>query len=206
MIGKLKGVIDSFGEDWTIIDVGGVGYVVHCSSKTLGALPGPGEAAEIAIETYVREDQIRLFGFATAAERDWFRLLLNVQGVGTKVALAILSTLGPSELASAVSLQDKASVARSPGVGPKVAQRIVSELRDKVPAFAAVAAVPGGDPDGTVAAAAGGSAAADAVSALSNLGYAQAQAGAAVMTAVRQLGEDAGAEELIRAALKELAR
>lgn len=206
MIGKLKGVIDSFGEDWTIIDVGGVGYVVHCSSKTLGALPGPGEAAEIAIETYVREDQIRLFGFASAAERDWFRLLLNVQGVGTKVALGILSTLGPSELASAVSLQDKASVARSPGVGPKVAQRIVSELRDKVPAFAAVAAVPGGDPDAVAPGAAGGSAAADAVSALSNLGYVQAQAGAAVMAAVRQLGEDAGAEELIRAALKELAR
>ncbi len=204
MIGKLKGLIDSYGEDWVIVDVGGVGYHVQCSAKTLSALPSPGEAAAVAIETYVREDQIRLFGFASENERDWFRLLLSVQGVGTKVALAILSTLGPGELASAVALQDKAQVARAPGVGPKVAQRIVTELKDKAPAMS------GADPalaglqsalDAPLA-----TPAVDAVSALVNLGYGQTQAGAAVSAAIRQSGEDAGAEELIRVALKELAR
>ncbi len=204
MIGKLKGLIDSYGEDWVIVDVGGVGYHVQCSGKTLAALPSPGEAATVAIETYVREDQIRLFGFASENERDWFRLLLSVQGVGTKVALAILSTLGPAELASAIALQDKAQVARAPGVGPKVAQRIVTELKDKAPAMS------GADPalaglqtalDATVA-----TPAVDAVSALVNLGYGQTQAGAAVSAAIRQSGEDAGTEDLIRVALKELAR
>lgn len=204
MIGKLKGLIDSYGEDWVIVDVGGVGYHVQCSAKTLSALPSPGEAAAVAIETYVREDQIRLFGFASENERDWFRLLLSVQGVGTKVALAILSTLGPGELASAVALQDKAQVARAPGVGPKVAQRIVTELKDKAPAMS------GADPalaglqsalDAPLP-----TPAVDAVSALVNLGYGQTQAGAAVSAAIRQSGEEAGAEDLIRVALKELAR
>lgn len=204
MIGKLKGLVDSRGEDWVIVDVGGVGYHVQCSARTLSALPSPGEAAAVAIETYVREDQIRLFGFASQNERDWFRLLLGVQGVGTKVALAILSTLGPGELASTVALQDKAQVARAPGVGPKVAQRIVTELKDKAPAMS------GADPalagmrnalDAPLA-----TPAADAVSALANLGYGQTQAGAAVSAAIRQCGEDAGTEELIRVALKELAR
>ena len=204
MIGKLKGLIDSYGEDWVIVDVGGVGYHVQCSAKTLSALPSPGEAAAVAIETYVREDQIRLFGFASENERDWFRLLLSVQGVGTKVALAILSTLGPGELASAVALQDKAQVARAPGVGPKVAQRIVTELKDKAPAMSGADPALAGlqtaldAPDATPAV--------DAVSALVNLGYGQTQAGAAVSAAIRQSGEDAGAEELIRVALKELAR
>ena len=138
MIGKLKGLIDSYGEDYVILDVGGVGYQVHCSSRTLQALPSPGEAAVLSIETYVREDQIKLFGFRSDTEREWFRLLQTVQGVGAKVALAVLSTLPPSDLANAIALRDKAAVARTPGVGPKVAERIVTELKDKAPAFANV--------------------------------------------------------------------
>ena len=136
MIGKLKGLINSYGEDYVILDVGGVGYQVHCSSRTLQALPSPGEAAVLSIETYVREDQIKLFGFRSDTEREWFRLLQTVQGVGAKVALAVLSTLPPAELANAIALRDKAAVSRTPGVGPKVAERIVTELKDKAPAFA----------------------------------------------------------------------
>jgi Holliday junction DNA helicase RuvA len=187
MIGKLKGIIDTYGPDWVIIDVGGVGYLVHCSARTLAALPAVGEAAAVAIETYVREDVIRLFGFASSQERDWFRLLLGVQGVGTKVALAVLGTLTPNELASAIAMQDKALIARAPGIGPKVAQRVVAELRDKAPALGAVdpalAALQGSLEAGVP------TAAGDAVSALLNLGYGQAQAGAAVSTALRKAGE-----------------
>jgi Holliday junction DNA helicase RuvA subunit len=131
MIGKLKGLIDAYGEDYVILDVGGVGYQVHCSARTLQALPSPGEAAVLSIETYVREDQIKLFGFRGDTEREWFRLLQTVQGVGAKVALAVLSTLPPSDLADAIALRDEAAVTRTPGVGPKVAERIVTELRDK---------------------------------------------------------------------------
>src|SRR2546421_4299549 len=131
MIGKLKGLIDGYGEDYVILDVGGVGYQVHCSGRTLQALPAPGEAVVLSIETYVREDQIRLFGFRTDVEREWFRLLQTVQGVGAKVALSVLGTLKPAELATAVATRDRAMVARSPGVGPKVAERIVTELKDK---------------------------------------------------------------------------
>src|SRR5256885_8084649 len=136
MIGKLKGLIDSYGEDYVILDVGGVGYLVHCSARTMQALPAPGEAATLSIETYVREDQIKLFGFLSDVEREWFRLLQTVQGVGAKVALAVLGTLKPSELASAIAMRDKAMVARTPGVGPKVAERIVTELKDRAPAYA----------------------------------------------------------------------
>lgn len=204
MIGKLKGIIDTYGPDWVIIDVSGVGYLVHCSARTLAALPAAGEAAAVAIETYVREDVIRLFGFASAQERDWFRLLQSVQGVGTKVALAVLSTLTPNELASAIAMQDKALIARTPGIGPKVAQRVISELKDKAPALGSV------DPalaalQGTIETGAP-SAAGDAVSALINLGYGQTQAGAAVSAALRKSGDEASAESLIRVALKELAR
>src|SRR5688572_3818497 len=135
MIGKLKGVIDSYGEDFVILDVGGVGYQVQCSARTLQALPAPGEAATLSIETYVREDQIRLFGFMSDGEREWFRLLQTVQGVGAKVALSVLSTFKPADLASAVALGDKAAIRRAPGVGPKVAERIVTELKDKAPAY-----------------------------------------------------------------------
>src|SRR6266404_2317891 len=136
MIGKLKGVIDSYGEDFIVLDVHGVGYLVHCSARTLQALPAAGEATSLSIETHVREDQIRLFGFSSDVEREWFRLLQTVQGVGAKVALSVLSTLKPADLASAIALRDKAMVARTPGVGPKVAERIVTELKDKAPAYA----------------------------------------------------------------------
>ena len=135
MIGKLKGVIDSYGEDSVIVDVNGVGYLVHCSARTLQELPRVGEPVTLSIETHVREDQIRLFGFLTDVEREWFRLLQTVQGVGTKVALAVLGTLKPADLASAIAMRDKAMVARTPGVGPKVAERIVTELKDKAPAY-----------------------------------------------------------------------
>jgi Holliday junction DNA helicase RuvA len=182
MIGKLKGLIDSYGEDFVILDVGGVGYQVHCSGRTLQALPAPGEAAVLSIETYVREDQIKLFGFRSDVEREWFRLLQTVQGVGAKVALAVLGTLPPAELANAIALRDKAAVTRTPGVGPKVAERIVTELKDKVPAFANI------DP------------------ALVNLGYGQPQAAAAIASASRSAGEHAETAQLIRLGLKELAK
>ena len=136
MIGKLRGIVDCYGEDNIVLDVNGVGYLVHCSARTLQALPAQGEAVTLSIETHVREDQIRLFGFLTDVEREWFRLLQTVQGVGAKVALAVLGTLKPAELASAIAMRDKATVARTPGVGPKVAERIVTELKDKAPAYA----------------------------------------------------------------------
>lgn len=136
MIGKLKGTIDEIGEDHVVLDVHGVGYVAHCSARTLAKLGRAGEAAVLFIETYVREDQLKLFGFLSALEREWFRLLQSVQGVGSKVALAVLSTLTPGELANAIALQDKTSISRAPGVGPKVAVRIVTELKNKAPAFA----------------------------------------------------------------------
>lgn len=206
MIGKLKGVVDSVFEDHVILDVHGVGYVVHCSGRTLQALPRAGEAAVLLIETHVREDQIRLFGFFAESEREWFRLLQGIQGIGTKTALAILSTLKPSEIAHAVALGDKAALARAPGVGPRVATRIVTELKDKMPSFTAA------DPslarlaaDIDAADAAGGPAA-DAVSALMNLGYAMPQAHAAIAAAARSAGEGATAETLIRLGLRELAK
>lgn len=205
MIGKLKGVIDSYGEDFVILDVHGVGYLVHCSARTLQALPGEGEAVTLSIETHVREDQIRLFGFLSDVEREWFRLLQTVQGVGAKVALAVLSTLKPADLASAVAMRDKASVARAPGVGPKVAERIVTELKDKAPAFASI------DPavirlSSAVDERRAPQPVADAVSALVNLGYGQPQAAAAIAAAARSAGEGADTAKLIRLGLKELAR
>jgi Holliday junction DNA helicase RuvA len=205
MIGKLKGIIDSYGEDFVILDVNGVGYLVHCSVRTLQALPAAGEPVVLAIETHVREDQIRLFGFLFDGEREWFRLLQTVQGVGTKVALSILGTLTPADLASAIALRDKAMVARSPGVGPKVAERIVTELKDKAPAYA--------DLDPAVIRLSGAlderrapQPVSDAVSALVNLGYGQPQAAAAIAAAARTAGEGADARSLIRLGLKELAK
>ena len=203
MISKLKGRIDAYGPDWVVIDVGGVGYHCSCSTKTLSHLPAVGEFAEILTEMLVSQDMIRLVGFATQGEREWFRLLQTVQGVGTKVALAVLSTFSTAELTNAIALQDKAMVSSAPGVGPKVAQRIVSELKDKAPAFAPA--------DPALAklqadlSAPKPTAASDAVSALVNLGYGQSQAGAAVSAAMRKAGEDAATERLIRLALKELA-
>jgi Holliday junction DNA helicase RuvA len=205
MIGKLKGTIDSYGEDFIVVDVHGVGYLVHCSARTLQALPGEGQAVTLAIETHVREDQIRLFGFLSDLEREWFRLLQTVQGVGTKVALSILSTLKPADIASAITLRDKAMITRSPGVGPKVAERIVTELKDKAPAYSAIdpAVVRFSD---SIEEKSAPRPVADAVSALINLGYGQPQAAAAVAAATQAAGEGADAARLIRAALKELAR
>ena len=205
MIGKLKGVIDSYGDDNVILDVNGVGYLVHCSSRTLQELPPAGQVAALSIETYVREDQIRLFGFMTDVEREWFRLLQTVQGVGAKVALAVLGTLKPADLASAIAMRDKAMVARTPGVGPKVAERIVTELKDKAPAYAEV------DPalvrlSGALEDKRAPQPISDAVSALVNLGYGQPQAAAAVAAAARSAGDGAEVKTLIRLGLKELAK
>jgi Holliday junction DNA helicase RuvA len=205
MIGKLKGIIDSYGEDYIIVDVGGVGYLVHCSARTLQALPAQGEAVTLAIETHVREDQIKLFGFTSDLEREWFRLLQTVQGVGTKVALAILSTLKPADLASAIALRDKAAIVRTPGVGPKVAERIVTELKDKAPAYADI------DPaivrlSGAVDENRAPRPVADAVSALVNLGYGQPQAAAAIAAASRSAGDGAETKQLIRLGLRELSK
>jgi Holliday junction DNA helicase RuvA len=205
MIGKLKGIIDSYGDDHIILDVNGVGYLVHCSARTLQALPATGEPVVMAIETHVREDQIRLFGFLLDGEREWFRLLQTVQGVGTKVALSILGTLNPADLASAIALRDKAMVARSPGVGPKVAERIVTELKDKAPAYAEL------DPavvrlSGELDARRAPQPVSDAVSALVNLGYGQPQAAAAIAAAARAAGEGADTKSLIRLGLKEIGK
>ncbi|MBI4274283.1 MAG: Holliday junction branch migration protein RuvA [Rhizobiales bacterium] len=205
MIGKLKGFIDSYGEDYVILDASGVGYLVHCASRTLQALPRPGEAVTLSIETHVREDQIRLFGFLTDVEREWFRLLQTVQGVGAKVALSVLGTLKPAELASAIAMRDKAAISRAPGVGPKVAERIVTELKDKAPAYTSI------DPavirlSGDVEERRAPQPVLDAVSALINLGYGQPQASAAIAAASRSAGEKADAPQLIRLGLKELAR
>jgi Holliday junction DNA helicase RuvA len=205
MIGKLRGVIDSYGDDSVVLDVHGVGYLVHCSARTLQSLPAPGEAATISIETWVREDQIRLYGFATDLEREWFRILTGVQGVGAKVALAVLGTLKVADLANAIALGDKAQIARTPGVGPKLAQRLIIELKDKAPAFANI------DPavvrlQGDLAERRAPLPVSEAVSALVNLGYGEIQASAAIAAAVRSAGDKATTESLIRLGLKELAR
>ena len=205
MIGKLKGIIDSYGEDFIILDVNGVGYLVHCSARTLQELPAMGQGATLSIETYVREDQLRLFGFMSDVEREWFRLLQTVQGVGAKVALSVLGTLKPADLATAITMRDKAMVARAPGVGPKVAERIVTELKDKAPAYAGL------DPavvrlSGAVEEKRAPQPISDAVSALVNLGYGRPQAASAVAAAARSAGEGADAANLIRLGLKELAK
>ena len=205
MIGKLKGTIDSYGEDYIILDVGGVGYLVHCSARTLQALPAAGQAATLAIETHVREDQIRLFGFLTDAEREWFRLLQSVQGVGAKVALSVLGAFKPADLATAIAMGDKTAIRRAPGVGPKVAERLVIELKDKAPAYSAL------DPavirlSGAVDEKRAPQPLLDAVSALINLGYGQPQAAAAISAAARSAGEGAEAKQLIKLGLKELSK
>jgi holliday junction DNA helicase RuvA len=203
MIGKLRGILDSAGKDWLIIDVGGVGYEVTCPSRTLSRLPAPGQPLTLIIETHVREDHIKLFGFLSEAERSWFRLLQNVQGVGTKVALSVLGILEPHELANAIAMQDKAHISRAPGVGPKVAQRIVSELRDKAPAL-----LMGGNLASAVsgtAASGQSSSVSDAISALVNLGYGAGDASAAIASVSAKAGKEARAEDLIRLGLKELA-
>ncbi len=198
MIAHLKGRLDSTGADHAVIDVGGVGYLVGASSKTLAALGSVGEAAMLHTEMLVAEDSIRLVGFAHASERDWFRLLTGVQGVGARVALAILSTLDPADLSRAVAAQDKATVARANGVGPKLAARIVLELKDRI----------GGVALGPAAAAqvAPSGAGADAVSALLNLGFRPAEASAAVTAAEEELGAAATLDALVRLALRKAAK
>lgn len=204
MIGKLKGIVDSSGEDWVVIDVGGVGYHVTCSRRTLQNLPASGGAVTLSIETKVSDEAIRLIGFESDAERDWFRLLLGVQGVGTRVALGVLGTLAPADLARAIALDDRKAISAAPGVGAKVAARIAAELKDKAPEGASLAAMletpVNGTPVPSVAPMR------DAVSALVNLGYPQAQAAGAVAAAAKGLDEAATAEQLIRQGLKELAR
>ena len=198
MIAKLRGILEDTGADWAVIDVAGVGYLVHCSAKTLAALGAAGEACTVFTDLQVSENDMRLLGFAEAAERDWFRLLTQVQGVGSKVALAILSALAPHDLATACAQGDAAMVARANGVGPKLAGRIVNELKDKV------GAVAGGMAAGAVVSPKGGTSA-DAVSALENLGFKPATASRAVAEALTELGDGAGEGELIRVALRKAA-
>ena len=209
MIGKLTGKIDAIGESHLIIDVGGVGYEVQASVRTLRNLK-VGETARLTIDTHVREDAIRLYGFSSEIERTWFRALQNVQGVGAKVALAVLGVLSPQELANAIALGDAGAVGRAPGVGKKIAQRITTELKDKAPTLtvahldkgAGTMAVAGVQADNE----SGGLSTAEAISALSNLGYQPTQAAQAIAVAARELGFEADTGALIRRGLKELAR
>ena len=206
MIGKLRGKVDAIGESFLIVDVGGVGYEVQASARTLRNL-SVGEEVSLTIDTHVREDAIRLFGFASEVERNWFRTLQNVQGVGSKVALGLLGTLSPSDLANAIALADWASVEQAPGIGKKLAQRIVAELKDKAPALSVAGLhIPSAAMNGSKGAPREDNAAAEALSALTNLGYQPAQASGAIAVAARELGEGADTAKLIRRGLKELAR
>jgi Holliday junction DNA helicase RuvA len=204
MIAHLKGLLSATGMDNAVIDVGGVGYLVGMSSRSLSALGSPGEAVTVHTEMLVGEDFVRLFGFASEAERDWFRLLTGVQGVGARVALAILSALEPADLHRAIAMQDKAMVARANGVGPKLAERIVRELKDKVGTIATGPLAIGGVSI-AVAGPEGGTAA-DAMSALGNLGFKPFEASTAVAAAQAELGEDASLDALVRLALRKAAK
>jgi holliday junction DNA helicase RuvA len=202
MIAKLAGIVDHVGADMAVIDVHGVGYLAFCSARTLGRLPAAGSPARLLIETHVRDDHIHLYGFIDAAERDWFRLLTTVQGVGPRLAMALLSAAPPDQLALAIAAQDKAALIRAEGVGTRLAARIINELRDKPSGLAvasggAAAAAPYPGPDGP--------AAADAVSALVNLGYRPAEAARAIAAASQQLGSEAAVAGLIKAGLQQLA-
>lgn len=206
MIGKLRGKVDAIGEAHAIIDVNGVGYEVQLSARTLRGLK-LGDEVSLTIDTHVREDAIRLFGFQSELERSWFRQLQNVQGVGAKVALGVLGILSPSDLASAIALQNAAAVEQTPGVGKKLAQRIVAELKDKAPALTLQGGsgqAAGGVPSAIEAI--GSDATAEALSALTNLGYNPAQASAAIAKAVQEAGGDADTATLIRRGLKELSQ
>ena len=202
MIAKLTGLLDSVGDDWAVLDVGGVGYLVFCSTRTLSQLPGSGEAVSFVIETHIREDHIHLYGFLEQAEIEWFRLLTSVQGVGAKVGLGILSVLTPKDLSDAILAMDKGTIIRAPGVGPKLAARILTELKDKAgglekfaPAAAAALVADDGAARGILD---------DAVSALVNLGYPRGEAFGTVTGVMRTMGDDATVEDLIRVGLKEL--
>jgi len=200
MIASLSGIVEQATAESVVVDVGGVGYLVFAASRTLARLPARGEPVRLLIETHVREDHIHLYGFADEAERGWFRLLTTVQGVGAKTALAVLSALTPDALAAAVMAQDKAALTQAGGVGRKLAQRIVMELREKI---GAVAFGPAAQPeDGSAET---GVVTGDAVSALVNLGYPRTDAFAAVSAAARALGSEARLDALVKASLKELA-
>jgi Holliday junction DNA helicase RuvA len=210
MIGKLRGIVDAVGEAHAIVDVNGVGYEVQASARTLRTLQS-GQEVSLAIETHVREDAIRLYGFASEVERAWFRTLQTIQGVGAKVALGVLGTLAPQDLANAVALQNWGAVEQAPGVGKKLAQRIVAELKDKAPALSIAglslpAAAKAGIGHRPLHGYREGDAAAEAISALTNLGYQPSQASQAVAAAMTELGKAADTPALIRRGLKELAR
>jgi Holliday junction DNA helicase RuvA len=204
MIAKLTGRLDFAGRDHIVIDVGGVGYLVRCPARTLAALPVPGETVSVAVETLVREDAIDLYGFVDPAERDWFRLLMTVQGVGAKVALALLSALNPADLAAAIAAEDKTMLTRADGVGPKLATRLAMELKDKAGTMTLGRALASTPAAGGTVPLGGDAAAADAVSALVNLGYRRPEAAGAVERAMKKLGKGARVEALIPAGLKEL--
>jgi Holliday junction DNA helicase RuvA len=198
MIAKLTGTLEDTGPDWAVIDVAGVGYLVHCSAKTLDGLGISGDAVTVHTELQVSENDMRLIGFSSGAEREWFRLLTGVQGVGSKMALAVLSALSAEELQAACAQGDAAMVARAQGVGPKLAGRIVNELKDKAGALPSA-------PGGAAIPLPPGSATADAVSALQNLGFKPAVATSAVAHAVGELGDGADLDALVRVALKRAA-
>jgi len=200
MIARLRGRLDGIEEDHAVVDVGGVGYLVVCSTRTLAALPRPGEAVDLLIDTQVREESITLYGFRHASERAWFRLLQTVQGVGARVALGLLSVLPPDQLAQAIVAQDRAALTRASGVGPRLAGRIASELKDRLGGLALGLVGLAGAP-----AAALNATAADAVSALVNLGYGRTEAHAAIAKAAVTLGQGAALDALIRTGLQELA-
>lgn len=205
MIGKLTGTIDTIGEDFVILDVQGVGYLVQCSTRTLARLGSAGEPAKLAIETHVREDAIRLYGFATDAERGWFRLLQTVQGVGAKVALAVLGAMSAEVLAAAIARQDKALIAQAQGIGPRLAARLVTELKDKMPEGLPLAPPQPGSASPIVSEDTPAMRdARDAIAGLLTLGYGRAQAADAVASARESLGEAADTAALIRHALKHL--
>ncbi len=207
MIGKLKGIVDAIGESHCVIDVNGVGYEVQASSRTLRNMK-LGDTVSLAIDTHVREDAIRLFGFSSEVERSWFRTLQNVQGVGSKVALSVLGTMAPNDLAQAIALGNWAAMEEAPGVGKKLAQRLILELKDKAPALSVAGLnVPAASAAGGAASvvAPDGNAAAEAISALTNLGYQPSQASQAVALAAKELGKDAATSALIRRALREMA-
>lgn len=203
MIARLAGVLVSAGVDTAVIDVNGVGYLVSASARTLSGMGPIGSSVILQIETQVREDAIQLFGFLTEDERDWFRLLTTVQGVGGRVALAILSVLPPADIQAAIAMKDTASVARANGVGPKLAARIVNELKDKAGTIAASTGF--ATPVFAAAASAADGSARDALSALANLGFRPAEASRAVAEAQAELGEGAAFGDLVRVALKKSA-
>jgi Holliday junction DNA helicase RuvA len=202
MIAKLAGVVEQMESDAAVIDVNGVGYLAFCSTRTIGRLPSAGLPVRLLIETHVREDHIHLYGFIDVAERDWFRLLTTVQGVGARLALSILSALAPETLGLAILAQDKPALAQAEGVGPRLAARIVNELRDKISSVVAPAAAPVASRSEPT----NGGVTADAISALENLGVGRTEALGAIAAAARRLGSEAGADVLIKAGLEELAR